>query len=151
MTLGNSLTISYTYHISGAVKTAAVISAKKDGPDPDTLYSEKLYYEDCGSSNCAQYNGNISRMAHELAHGNADFSQYRDVAYAYDQLERLTKADDAEQDFFDEAFGYDAQGRIVAQRRDTSIAKNTSGEYIYYANTNRLKSVANGIGGSADE
>ena len=95
--------------------------------------------------------GNISRMAHELAHGNADFSQYRDVAYAYDQLDRLTKADDAEQDYFDEAFEYDAQGRMIAQRRDTSVAKNAGGEYAYYANTNRLKSIANGMGGTADD
>ena len=58
---------------------------------------------------CFSY-GNISRMVHELAHGNADFSQYRDVAYAYDQLNRLTKADDAEQDYFDEIFAYDPQG-----------------------------------------
>ena len=95
--------------------------------------------------------GNISRMVHELAHGNADFGQYRDVAYAYDQLNRLTSADDVEQDYFDEAFGYDAQGRIVAQRRDTSIAKNAGGEYAYYANTNRLKSVAEGMGGTGDD
>ena len=147
VTMGNSLTLTYTYHISGAVKTATVQSA-----DGNTLYSETLYYEDCGGNGCTpQYNGNISRMAHELAHGNADFSQYRDVAYAYDQLNRLTKADDAEQDYFDEAFEYDAQGRIVAQSRDTSIAKNAGGEYIYYANTNRLKSIANGMGGTADD
>ena len=98
---------------------------------------------------CFSY-GNISHMVHELAHGNADFSQYRDVAYAYDQLNWLTKADDAEQDYFDEIFAYDPQGRIVAQRRDTSIAKNIGDEYAYYANTNRLKSIANGMGGSAD-
>ena len=145
--MGNSLTLTYTYHISGAVKTAAVQSA-----DGNTLYSETLYYEDCGNNACTpQYNGNISRMAHELAHGNADFGQYRDVAYAYDQLNRLTSADDVEQDYFDEVFEYDAQGRMTVQRRDTSIAKNAGGEYAYYANTNRLKSIANGMGGTADD
>mgnify|MGYP002624112469 CR=1 FL=1 len=147
VTMGNSLTLTYTYHISGAVKTAAVQSA-----DGNTLYSETLHYEDCGDANCTpQYNGNISRMVHELAHGNADFGRYRDVAYAYDQLNRLTSADDVEQDYFDEVFEYDAQGRMTVQRRDTSIAKNAGGEYAYYANTNRLKSVANGMGGTADD
>ncbi len=147
VTMGNSLTLTYTYHISGAVKTAAVQSA-----DGNTLYSETLYYEDCGGNGCTpQYNGNISRMVHELAHGNADFSQYRDVAYAYDQLNRLKNADDIEQDYFDEVFEYDAQGRMTVQRRDTSIAKNEGGEYSYYANTNRFKSVANGMGGTADD
>ena len=147
VTMGNSITLTYTYHISGAVKTAAVQSA-----DGNTLYSETLYYEDCGSNICTpQYNGNISRMVHELAHGNTDFTQYRDVAYTYDQLNRLTSADDVEQDYFDEVFEYDAQGRMTVQRRDTSIAKNAGGEYAYYANTNRLKSVANGMGGTADD
>ena len=47
VTMGNSLTLTYTYHISGAVKTAAVQSA-----DGNTLYSETLYYEDCGSNTC---------------------------------------------------------------------------------------------------
>ncbi len=145
--MGNSLTLTYTYHISGAVKTATVQSA-----NGNTLYSETLYYEDCGGNGCTpQYNGNISRMVHELAHGNTNFGQYRDVAYAYDQLNRLTSADDVEQDYFDEVFEYDAQGRMTVQRRDTSIAKNAGGEYAYYANTNRLKSVANGMGGTADD
>ena len=31
-----------------------------------------------------------------------------------------------------------------------SIAKNAGGEYSYYANTNRLKSVADGMGGTGD-
>lgn len=147
VTMGNSLTLTYTYHISGAVKTAAVQSA-----DGNTLYSETLYYEDCGSNTCTpQYNGNISRMVHELAHGNTDFTQYRDVAYTYDQLNRLTNANDIEQGYFDEVFKYDAQGRMTVQRRDTSIAKNVGGEYSYYANTNRLKSVSNGMGGTADD
>ena len=99
---------------------------------------------------CFSY-GNISRMVHELAHGNTDFTQYRDVAYTYDQLNRLTNANDIEQGYFDEVFKYDAQGRMTVQRRDTSIAKNVGGEYAYYANTNRLKSVANGMGGTADD
>ena len=147
VTMGNSITLAYTYHISGAVKTAAVQSA-----DGNTLYSETLYYEDCGDNGCTpQYNGNISRMVHELAHGNTDFTQYRDVAYTYDQLNRLTNANDIEQGYFDEVFEYDAQGRMTVQRRDTSIAKNVGGEYSYYANTNRLKSVSNGMGGTADD
>ena len=152
VTMGNSITLTYTYHISGAIKTAtysSVIPATE--PESGKLYSETLYYEDCGSNTCTpQYNGNISRMVHELAHGNTDFSQYRYVAYTYDQLNRLTKTDDREQDYFDEVFEYDAQGRMTVQRRDTSIAKNVGGEYSYYANTNRLKSVSNGMGGTAD-
>ena len=99
---------------------------------------------------CFSY-GNISRMVHELAHGNTDFTQYRDVANTYDQLNRLTNANDIEQGYFDEVFEYDAQGRMTVQRRDTSIAKNVGGEYSYYANTNRLKSVSNGMGGTADD
>ncbi|MBR2306741.1 MAG: RHS repeat-associated core domain-containing protein [Fibrobacter sp.] len=147
VTLGNSLTLSYTYHISGAVKTAMVMSA-----DNRELYADTLYYEDCGNNACTQqYNGNISRMAHHLAHGNSNYGEFRDVRYTYDELNRLINVNDSKQDVFDEIFAYDAQGRIVAQRRDTSIAKNIGGEYAYYANTNRLKSVADGMGGSADE
>ena len=95
--------------------------------------------------------GNISFMAHRLLHDNKNFVQIRNVAYTYDQLNRLIKTDDFEQGYFDESFAYDAQGRTVAQRRDTSIAKNIGGEYAYYANTNRLKSVADGMGGTADD
>jgi len=95
--------------------------------------------------------GNISFMAHRLLHDNKNFVQLCNVAYTYDQLNRLIKTDDFEQGYFDESFAYDAQGRIVAQRRDTSIAKNAGGEYAYYANTNRLKSVADGMGGTADD
>ena len=98
---------------------------------------------------CFSY-GNISRMVHELARGNTDFTQYRDVAYTYDQLNRLTKTDDRKLDYFDEVFEYDPQGRMTAQRRDTSVIKNVGGEYNYYENTNKLKSVANGIGGTVD-
>ena len=61
------------------------------------------------------------------------------------------RVDDAGEDYFDEYFAYDEQGRIVAQRRDTSIAKNVGGEYTYESGTNRLKSVAMGMGGTADE
>ena len=153
VTLGNSLTISYTYHISGAVKTAAVISAKKDGPNPDTLYSEKLYYEDCGSSNCAQYNGNISRMKQLLAHGS-NSGDRRDVTYLYDELNRLINVNDSKQDVFDEIFAYDAQGRITMQRRGANAKSSVTsgGEYSYEGGTNKLKSVASGMGGTtADE
>ncbi len=73
------------------------------------------------------------------------------MRYTYDEQNRLINVNDSKQDVFDEIFAYDAQGRIVAQRRDTSIAKNIGGEYAYYANTNRLKSVADGMGGTADE
>lgn len=153
VTLGNSLTISYTYHISGAVKTAAVISAKKDGPNPDTLYSEKLYYEDCGSSNCAQYNGNISRMKQLLAHGS-NSGDRRDATYLYDELNRLINVNDSKQDVFDEIFAYDAQGRITMQRRGANAKSSVTsgGEYSYEGGTNKLKSVASGMGGTtADE
>ena len=156
VTMGNSLTLTYTYHISGAVKTAAVQSA-----DGNTLYSETLYYEDCGSNTCTpQYNGNISRMVHELAHGNIsymahrllhdnrNFVQIRNVAYTYDQLNRLTKTDDFDQDYFDESFAYDAQGRIAAQRRYDRADSSNGGEYSYYGGTNKLKSVADNMGGS---
>nr|WP_297342261.1 RHS repeat-associated core domain-containing protein [uncultured Fibrobacter sp.] len=95
--------------------------------------------------------GNISFMGHRLLHDNKNFVQIRNVAYTYDQLNRLIKTDDFEQGYFDESFAYDALGRIVAQRRDTSIAKNAGGEYAYHANTNRLKSIANGMGGTADD
>ncbi|MBR6438522.1 MAG: hypothetical protein IKS65_04995, partial [Bacteroidales bacterium] len=147
VTMGNSVTLTYTYHISGAVKTATIQSA-----DGKTLYADTLYYEDCNGNGCTpQYNGNISRMVHELAHGNDAFAKRRDVKYTYDLLNRLTRVDDAGEDYFDEYFAYDEQGRIVAQRRDTSIAKNVGGEYTYESGTNRLKSVAMGMGGTADE
>ena len=144
ITLGNSLTISYTYHISGAVKTAKVLSA-----DGTTRYSEELYYEDCGEKGCTpQYNGNISHMAHMLAHGGGEHS--REVSYAYDALNRLVEANDKVDNDYDEFFAYDAQGRIVAQRRAGSVGNSAGGEYAYEAGSNRLKSVANGMGGTGD-
>ena len=82
VTLGNSLKLSYTYHISGAIKTAEVKSA-----DNRELYADTLYYEDCGNNACTpQYNGNISRMAHHLAHENNNYGEFRDVRYTYDEL-----------------------------------------------------------------
>ncbi len=144
---GNSLTLSYTYHISGAVKTAEVRSA-----DNRELYADTLYYEDCGNNACTpQYNGNISRMAHHLAHENNNYGEFRDVRYTYDELNRLTKVDDSKQDVFDEMFAYDAQGRITAQRRAGNVVNPTGGEYSYYSGKNRLKSVADNMGGTADE
>ena len=141
--LGNSLTLSYTYHISGAVKSAVVKSA-----DNNKVYSEALYYEDCGGNGCKpQYNGNISRMAHEMA---VDDGKYRDVQYTYDFMNRLVNVNDAIDNDFDEIFTYDAQGRITAQRRAGNIGNTTGGEYAYEAGSNRLKSVANGMGGTAD-
>ena len=146
VTLGNSLTLAYTYHISGAIKTAEVRSA-----DNRELYADTLYYEDCGGNGCTpQYNGNISRMAHHLAHGNSNYGEFRDVLYTYDELNRLIKVDDKKQDVFDEMFTYDAQGRITAQRRGDKVKENVGGEYSYYSKQNRLKSVAHGMGGTAD-
>ncbi len=149
MKLGNSLTLSYTYHISGAVKTAEVRSA-----DNRELYADTLYYEDCGNNACTpQYNGNISRMAHRLAHGNGNYGEFRNVQYTYDELNRLTKVDDLRQDVFDEIFAYDAQGRIAMQRRgaNTNSWVTSGGEYTYKNGTNKLISVANEMGGTADE
>ena len=146
ITMGNAITLSYTYHISGAVKTAMAKDSRGN-----SLYSETLYYEDCGSGGCIpQYNGNISRMIHHLAHGNGNYGEFRNVQYTYDELNRLTKIDDSRQNVFDEIFAYDAQGRITAQRRAGNIANPTGGEYSYYEGKNSLKSVANGIGGTAD-
>lgn len=45
---------------------------------------------------------------------------------------------------------YDDQGRIVAQRRAGNVGKPAGGEYIYEAGSNKLKSVTNGMGGTAD-
>lgn len=144
--MGNSLTLTYTYHISGAMKTATVKSASGG-----ELYSETLHYEDCGGSDCdPQYNGNISYMAQRIVHGNRDFVQNRDVAYYYDQQNRLTKTDDLSQDYFDDIFEYDAQGRITAQRRAYRTDSAQGGKYAYYDSTNRLKSVAEGMGGTGD-
>ena len=144
--MGNILTIVYTYHISGALRTARVTTA--NGAE---WYSEMLHYEDCGDSECEpQYNGNISYMAQRIAHSNRDFVQSRDVAYYYDQLNRLTKTDDLSQDYFDDFFEYDAQGRITVQRRAHRADSAQGGEYAYYDSTNRLKSVAEGMGGTGD-
>ena len=46
---------------------------------------------------------------------------------------------------------YDAQGRITSQRRGANARNNWGGEYSYYAKTNKLERVANGMGGSADK
>src|SRR5690554_4336388 len=153
--MGNTITLDYEYHISGAVKSAVayVLDGSVNGASsvPKVLYSEILYYEDCDSDGCTpQYNGNISRMVHHLAHINQFFSTERDVAYYYDELNRLTKVDDKnERDFYDEAFTYDAQGRITSQRRDGYINNATGGEYSYYAQSNKLEKISAGIGGTA--
>lgn len=154
ITMGKSLILSYTYHISGAVKTAEVKAA-----NGMKLYSEKLYYEDyedCGSTDCKpQFNGNISRMFHQMAHTGSADSKDRDVAYIYDELNRLTQVNDSKQPVFDEMFEYDAQGRITAQHRAQqqngafALAQNpTGGEYTYEGGSNKLKSVADGMGGA---
>lgn len=148
VTLGDAIALDYTYHISGAMKTAVATNLANNS----TLFSETLYYEDCGSSGCTpQYNGNISRMVQSLAHGNTNYKEARDVMYAYDFMNRLTDVDDKEQDDFDEYFAYDAQGRITSQRRGANARNNWGGEYSYYAKTNKLEKVANGMGGSADK
>jgi RHS repeat-associated protein len=154
ITMGKSIILSYTYHISGAVKTAEVKAA-----NGMKLYSEKLYYEDfedCGSTDCKpQFNGNISRMFHQMAHTNSAYGKERDVAYIYDELNRLTRVKDSKQPMFDEMFEYDAQGRITAQHRAQqqngafALAQNpTGGEYTYEGGSNKLKSVADGMGGA---
>lgn len=155
VSMGNSLSLTYTYHISGAVKSAKYTYSPNviPAPEPESapLYSETLYYEDCGDDECTpQYNGNISYMAHRLLHDNRNFVQIRNVAYTYDQLNRLTKTDDFDQDYFDESFAYDAQGRIAAQRRYNWMDSSNGGEYTYYDSTNRLKSVAENMGGTGN-
>src|SRR5574344_980730 len=161
--MGNTITLDYEYHISGAVKSAVayVLDNSTSGSNggssggvlnesttaassvPKVLYSETLYYEDCDSEGCApQYNGNISRMVHHLAHGSPNYSESRDVAYAYDMLNRLTKVEDDVEDYFDEIFNYDAQGRIVQQRRGQNLlAMRYGGEYSYYTGSNQLEKV----------
>ncbi len=145
--MGNTITLDYEYHISGAVKSAVayVLDGSVDGANsvPKVLYSETLYYEDCDSEGCTpQYNGNISRMVHHLAHGSPNYSESRDVAYAYDMLNRLTKVEDDVEDYFDEIFNYDAQGRIVQQRRGQNLlAMRYGGEYSYYTGSNQLEKV----------
>ena len=54
---------------------------------------------------------------------------------------------------FDEIFAYDAQGRITMQRRGANAKSSVTfgGEYSYEGGTNKLKSVASGMGGTADE
>ena len=143
--MGNSITLSYTYHISGAMKSAVAMSS-----DERKLFADTLYYEDCGKPGCAQYNGNISRMAHHIAFSNDDYHGARDVQYTYDQLNRLVKVNDAIENDFDELFAYDAQGRITAQRRAGNFNNGNGGEYTYESGSNMLKSVANGMGGTAD-
>jgi RHS repeat-associated protein len=155
--MGNTITLDYEYHISGAVKSAVayVLDGSVNGANsntanltlassvPKVLYSETLYYEDCDSEGCTpQYNGNISRMVHWLAHGSPNYSESRDVAYAYDMLNRLTKVEDDVEDYFDEIFNYDAQGRIVQQRRGQNLlAMRYGGEYSYYTGSNQLEKV----------
>lgn len=94
-------------------------------------------------------NGNISRMAHLLAHGNAAYGESRSAIYFYDKLNRLIMLKDLVEYAFDEMFEYDAQGRIVSQRRAENIGNASGGEYAYESGSNRLKSVAAGMGGTA--
>src|SRR5574344_55428 len=145
---GGALGLAYTYHISGAVKSAK--ATRTD--DGATLYGETLHYEDCGSENCTpQYAGNISRMVHSLAHGNTHYSETRDVVYAYDLMNRLVNVDDSEINVFDEVFAYDAQGRIVSQRRGANVTATSGGEYADYAQSNKLEKVSVGMSDSVDD
>ena len=75
-------------------------------------------------------------MAQRISHDNRNFVQNRDVAYYYDQLNRLIKTDDLNQDYFDDIFEYDAQGRITAQRRAERADSAHGGEYAYKNGTN---------------
>ena len=90
-----------------------------------------------------QYNGNISRMVHQMA--DAGYVSDVDMAYTYDALNRLVYADEGADgysvDMLDERFEYDDQGRIVAQRRSGSES-----EYIYAPDSNKLISVEGQIG-----
>ena len=151
--LGNGVALDYTYHISGAVKTA-VATRVSDG---SMIYADTLSYEDCaeGDAGCEpQYNGNISRLAHEIA---VNGKSRRVSDYAYDFMNRLTAAIDPEKktewDEFNEYFTYDDQGRITSQRRGVGRGgvSETGGEYGYYAGTNKLEKVANGMGGKSAE
>ncbi|MCQ2103455.1 MAG: DUF4329 domain-containing protein [Fibrobacter sp.] len=152
VTLGDNITVTYTYHISGAVKSATTSSKFQDKP----LYKETLFYEDCGSTDCKpQYNGNVSQMTHYLAHNVNGVSNERNVTYIYDLLNRLEHVKDSEIPDMDEMFAYDAQGRIVQQLRGEKAGNadenSADGVYSYYENTNMLKSVAGDIDGSADK
>ena len=69
--------------------------------------------------------------------------------YLYDELNRLINVNDSKQDVFDEIFAYDAQGRITAQRRAGNVVNPTGGEYSYYSGKNRLKTVADNMGGTS--
>jgi len=89
-------------------------------------------------------------MMHSLAHGNTNYSETRDVLYAYDLMNRLTSVNDAHMDSFDEVFAYDPQGRILSQRRGTNVANTAGGDYSYYAGKNRLASVSAGMSDSVD-
>src|SRR5574344_467284 len=155
--MGNTITLDYEYHISGAVKSAVayVLDGSVDGANsvPKVLYSEILYYEDCDSDGCTpQYNGNISRMVHHLAHGSPNYSESRDVAYAYDMLNRLTKVEDAVENDFDEAFAYDEQGRIGKQARAEKAAEENGGAYyVYIPNSNKLLTVSSNGGGKLND
>ena len=112
---------------------------------------ETLDYEDCGSEGCTpQYAGNISRMMHSLAHGNTNYSETRNVVYAYDLMNRLTNVNDASTDLFDEVFTYDPQGRILSQRRAANVTVTSGGDYAYYTQSNKLKKVSAGMSDSVD-
>lgn len=158
ITLGNNITVTYTYHISGALKSATAVS-KSEGVESGAipLYSETLYYEDCGSADCkAQYGGNISQMTHYLANQSNGGDGVRDVSYIYDAMNRLERVKNDDKNLnMDEFFAYDAQGRIVQQLRGSNASepasKSDAGKYAYIENTNMLKSVSDGMGESADK
>src|SRR5574344_774498 len=65
-------------------------------------------------------------------------------------MNHQTNVDDEKIDRFDEAFSYDAQGRITSQRRGANAANTAGGEYLYYAQSNKLKKVSAGMSDSVD-
>ncbi len=170
--MGDNITLTYTYHISGAVKTAvysgkyydnkssssSIVGTLPSGgnvktENEGTIYSETLFYEDCGSDDCsAQYNGNVSRMVHYLAHSNGNYLRNRDVNYFYDLVfNRLNQVDEKFSDEFDEMFSYDEQGRIVSQARGVNLDKLSGAEYNYITHSNKLLTVTPGGGSELDK
>jgi len=89
-------------------------------------------------------------MAHTLAHGNTNYSENRNVVYAYDLMNRLTSVNDANMDIFDEAFAYDPQGRILSQRRGANVVNTVGGDYAYYTQSNKLEKISAGMSAAVD-
>ena len=118
------------YTIRDWVKT---IDVQNLGTRTNYLFSEALTYESAVSPTVPQYGGNVSIATHRYY----DATKVDQIghSYTYDGANRLINT--AFTTEFQEAFTYDARGRILTKKENGV----TYGPYEYNAGTNQVKRI----------